>query len=695
MSLGFVQTHPLWFVLLCLILSLVYAALLYYKNKSNGFSTGLTLRLSSEWFLVVSLLAFILLSPLLLKLIRYLEVPLIIFALDQSQSIISGADSIYYQYEFQNEKERFFKVLDSIFNVRNYQFGETFRESETQGFNDRLTNISNIFAGIEKLYSNRNVGAVIVASDGIFNRGSNPVLLASGFSYPVYTLALGDTLPKPDMVVKRLNHNRIAYMGNQFPLEVEVEARQMHGKTTRMLLRRGNETLQERSLKFRTNHHFETLLLELQSDRPGMQRYSVELVPAGGEENTKNNRQEFYIEVIDSRQKVLLLANNLHPDLCSIKMALDENDNYEVNFSLINDFAGQVEGYNLVILHQLPSATFSVANIMQRLGRSQVPALFIVGAQTSITAFNQARTGLIITPRSVGFVETQPSINPSFSLFSPGPESIEIIKHLPPLHSPFAVYQASAGAHILLYQKIGTAITDQPLLLFSVAGTQKSGVIAGEGIWRWRLNDFLRNRSHKAIYNLIWRMVQYVSVKEDKNLFRVRADHFVYKTDNRVFDAELYNPGFGLVNEPAVQLVITNQTGVRYNYEMGQTTNAYRLIAGSFSPGDYTLEASTSLGGVFHKASGKFSVAALNIENLNTIADHNLLHQMADLSGGKMIFKGQWEQLAQSINERDDLRPIMYSQKEFYVLINLKAVFALLLLLLAAEWFLRKWKSSY
>ncbi len=68
---------------------------------------------------------------------------------------------------------------------------------------------------------------------------------------------------------------------------------------------------------------------------------------------------------------------------------------------------------------------------------------------------------------------------------------------------------------------------------------------------------------------------------------------------------------------------------------------------------------------------------------------------MADLSGGKMIFKGQWEQLAQSINERDDLRPIMYSQKEFYVLINLKAVFALLLLLLAAEWFLRKWKSSY
>jgi hypothetical protein len=38
---------------------------------------------------------------------------------------------------------------------------------------------------------------------------------------------------------------------------------------------------------------------------------------------------------------------------------------------------------------------------------------------------------------------------------------------------------------------------------------------------------------------------------------------------------------------------------------------------------------------------------------------------------------------------------LMYSQKEFHELINLKAVFVILLVLLAAEWFIRKWNGSF
>jgi hypothetical protein len=462
-----------------------------------------------------------------------------------------------------------------------------------------------------------------------------------------------------------------------------------------LVISRGNETLVSRNLQFNSNLHNETILFQLEADKTGMQRYSVELLPVEGEVSTLNNRQDFFIEVIDSRQKVLILANSPHPDVGALRMALDENDNYEVTTSLINEFNGQVETYNLVILHQLPSAQNSAREIIQRLERSQVPVLYVVGAKSAVNALNALSAGLTITPRSADFTEAQPAINPSFALFTLGEKTVQIISQLPPLNVPFAAYQISAGANILLFQKIGAVVTEQPLFLFFDRAERKTGIIAGEGIWRWRMQAFAKMGSHQPIDELIWRMVQYLSVKEDKNLFRLKTDHFVFETDPVIIDAELYNASFELVNEPLVQLTIINEQGIRFSYEMGRTSNAYRLNAGNFPPGEYTYQALTSHAGQVHEASGKFNVSALNLEGLRTIADHNLLFQISQSSGGEMFYPGQWSQLADALNNRDDILPLMYSQKEFHELINLRAVFLLLLLLLSAEWFLRKWNGSF
>jgi hypothetical protein len=695
LSLRFIQSFPLGFVLLCLLAGLIYAGLLYYHNRRFDFSKPVLTALSVLRFLAVSLLAMMLLSPLLQKLTRYVEEPLLIFAQDSSQSVVLSPDSAYFQGEYFIEKDRFIAAMGRKFDVRSYHFGEAFRESDNLVFSDRFTDISDVFSGVQSLYSNRNVGAVVLASDGIYNRGSNPVFLSDNLTYPVFTMALGDTLPRRDLVIKRVNHNRITYLGNQFPVEVEIEARELAGQTSRLRVSRGGETLFTRNLQFGSNLHLETIMLELEADSPGMQRYSVELSPVEGEISTVNNRQDFFIEVIDSRQKVLILANSPHPDIGALRMALDGNDNYEVTSALFSEFNGQVESFNLIIFHQLPSARHPLRELTERMERNEVPALFIVGTQTSIAALNNMRTGLTISSRSGDFSEAQPAFNENFALFTLDEKITALIPQLSPLYVPFALYQTAAGANKLLFQKIGAVVTEQPLLLFSEVGGRKSGVISGEGIWRWRLQAFSRTGSNAAFDELVWRMVQYLSLKEDKNLFRLKADHFLYETDPAIFEAELYNPSYELVNDPAVNLIITNEGGVNFTYEMGRTANAYRLNAGTFPPGEYSYEARTSFGGALQQASGRFSVSALNIEGLRTMADHNLLFQVAENSGGAMFYPGQWEQLAEAINAREDILPVMYSQKEFHELINLKAVFFILMLLLAAEWFVRKWNGSY
>jgi hypothetical protein len=695
--LGFkiLLNYPTWLILLCLAAGVGYAAILYYRNRNDGFGRSLTWLMASLRFLAVFFIAMLLLGPLMERLNRFVEEPLLIFVQDNSQSIADAAGRSFDLEAYLSEKERFLEKASGHFDVRHYSFGESFSPAGDFRFEERLTDMSDVFSSVESFYSNRNIGAVILASDGIYNRGLNPVNQTMALTFPVYTIAMGDTVPRRDLVVTRLRHNRFTYLGNVFPVEVFVEARQAAGLSSRLSVSRDGTILDSKVITFSSDHHQQTLLFELEADEPGMQRYLVSMEAVEEEISLENNSQSFYIEVIDGRQKVLLLSNAPHPDLGALKLALESQDNYEVTSSLAGDFDGAPEAYNLVILHQLPSASHRIRSVIDRLEAEQIPVLFIIGGQTDLDAYNNLQTGLAVLPRSTDLVEALPSLHNNFALFSLSESAMTTISSLPPLFSPFAQYEQAGGLSVLLYQRIGQVTTGQPLLAFSDSGSRKVATIAGEGLWRWRLHAYLRDSSHAAFDELISRMVQYLSVQEDKSLFRLSMPRLLYENDPVIMEAELYNRSYELVNEPEIQLTILNEDGVAFPYVMARTTNAYQLDAGSFPPGEYTYVAVTTLGAESFREEGRFSVSPLNQESLRTIADHNLLYQMAMNSDGMLVFPGEWDALEEHLLNRTDIRPVMYTRRTLDELINMKALFFVLLMLLSLEWFARKRSGSY
>jgi hypothetical protein len=92
---------------------------------------------------------------------------------------------------------------------------------------------------------------------------------------------------------------------------------------------------------------------------------------------------------------------------------------------------------------------------------------------------------------------------------------------------------------------------------------------------------------------------------------------------------------------------------------------------------------------------GQFTVSALNIEKTNTVANHNILYNLAVNSGGAMVYPGQMNELLYMINNREDIKPVIYSQKRYFELINYPLVLIILLLLIGSEWFVRKRAGSY
>lgn len=180
MKLSIVTEAPSWFTLLCLLTGGVYAALLYFRDrKYEGISKRILYFLSFLRFITVSLLAFLLLSPLLKTIFREVEKPVIVIATDHSESIVSGKDSAYYQNEFIPELVKLEQSLSEKFTVVHYSFGDHFAEGEDSAFTHKETDFATLFDELETRYSNRNLGAVILASDGIFNRGVSPVYSAT------------------------------------------------------------------------------------------------------------------------------------------------------------------------------------------------------------------------------------------------------------------------------------------------------------------------------------------------------------------------------------------------------------------------------------------------------------------------------------------------------------------------------------
>ena len=224
----------------------------------------------------------------------------------------------------------------------------------------------------------------------------------------------------------------------------------------------------------------------------------------------------------------------------------------------------------------------------------------------------------------------------------------------------------------------------------------KIGIIAGEGVWRWRLYDYMQNKNFDAFNELMNKTVQYLAVKGDKRPFQVSLPKNIFQDNESVtFDAQLYNANYELVNTPDVDLKIKSEDGREYPFKFNKTDNYYTLNAGFLPVGSYTYTASVRLGANAYKAEGRFSISPLQLEELRTVADHKVMYQLATQHQGQMYHAGDFEKIADDILAKNQLKPILYDTFLTESAINLRWIFFLILLLLSAEWFMRKYLGGY
>ncbi|UKN01627.1 VWA domain-containing protein [Paracrocinitomix mangrovi] len=682
--------HPAWLIL-ATVIAFGYAFFLYRKDelladvKKNIRLTMAFLRFASVW-----LICMLLIGIIVENFVDRKEKPLVFIAQDNTESILLNNDSAYYKGEYLDQLKQFSADLGEEFEVVEYNFSDVLNEGLNADYSGKLTDLSLVFNQIFDQYTNRNIGAIVLASDGIYNSGANPIYAIARKSFiPVFTVGLGDTNQVKDLKIESVKHNDIAFLGNQFPVQVNIAHTKCKDETVKVGIYQSDKLISEKTVKLSKDEEQISLDYILSAGKIGYQKYTVKTTVLDREFSELNNISNFYVEVIDGRQQLLVAHNGPHPDISALRYVIENNKNYEVNVLPIDEVK-ETSKYDLIILHNYQPTN---QNINDVINSGSVPCLFIVGNNSNIRALETAKIGFSgnkTDVEEVGF-----TLNSNFKDILLSPETVRMLNSAPPLQVPFGNFNFSGGSNVLAYQKIGNIILDKPLIYFTQKNNSRIGVIMGEGIWRWRLHDQSRNGSTTNFEDFIGKIITYLAVKENKDPFKVHLKNEYSESENVVVKAELYNKSFDLINEPEVKFEYTNEAGKTFEPYFVRVGKHYQLDLGKLPQGIYEWKASTSFQGANYEKKGTFLVREVKIESLNNQADHRLLMNLAENSGGAFYIPSQLDELSSDIQNRDELVTVVYQERSFDDLIDYKWLLLLIVALLSAEWFLRKYNGAY
>lgn len=682
-----------YYLLIGLPLALLFTYVLYRNNPLKLEKKWIRLLLFSLRFSALTIF-FILFLGYWLNWIRIrTDKPVLAIALDNSQSILLSKDSAFYKNELPAKFLQLTDQLSEKFELRYYLFGNATRLSAKPDYTDNRTDLASVIREINTAYEGSHLGGIVLCSDGIYNQGVNPVALTDQLTCPVYTVAMGDTNRYKDAQLKNPIYNKTVFAGNPITLRFDLAAYKCRGEQSELILLHNNIPVKRERIQYTTDPFFKTLTFNAASGKEGLQQYALVLQPLKGESSVTNNRLDFIIQVIKNKQKIGIIGAHPHPDLAALRSGILNNEQYELLQLELNP-ASLDPSMSLIVAHQIPGLKGEGLDLIKEAQKKKIPVLFILGAQSGLSYLPALTNNqfYILNNRPV-MNEVLPVLNTDFTYFTLTEEDANILQKFPPLLAPHGRYKTGGEVSVMLYQQIGMVSSDIPLLFFFNQNQVRNGVLCAEGFWKWKLNDYALSKQ-QTTQSLLNKTLQYLVEKNDRSPFRVIAEKQVDESDMVQFDAELYNASNERVNTPDPVLRITHQNGKTYAYTFNKTDNAYSLNAGQFTPGTYTYQASVQFGEKAYQAKGQFMVQPARIEFLETTANHQLLFELANATGGKMVYPAQLNQLADLINQNDKIVPLSYQQEDLINLMHLKFIFWIVLGILTLEWMIRKWNGS-
>ena len=673
-------TQTVFLLIIAAIAALLVALFQYIfkvknRSKKNWFFAFLR-------FLTVFTILALLINPQITVNKTSIEKPDLILLADQSKSI-----------DYLEQQENLNKTLQELknnselqnrFNISVYGFGENLKDSLSAKPEETQTQIYETLKNVQKIHRKPN-SPIVVLTDGNQTFGSNYSFFKSKNEQPIYALPFGDTTQVDDLKIQRVNANKYAYLNNKFPIEILVNYSGEFPKTSQLRVLRGKETIFSKTISFTKEKSSQFISFEVKASKVGLHGYTASLSPFQTEKNKANNRKSFVVETIDQKTNVLLVSEIAHPDIAALKRSVESNERRKLIVKKPQQVT-DISDYQLLILYQ-PKATFK--QLYELADNSKIQLLTVTGNQTDWNFLNRLKRKY--QKASLNKVqEIIPVLSESFEIFNTDKFNL---KKYPPVESSFGNETLIPPYETLLYKQIANVNTKEPLLAFWKENNVSEAVLFGEGFWKWRLANYKRDTNFESFDAFFGKIIQYLSNKKQRQRLRANYETTYYSNNSIKITAEYFNKSFEFeVNGKLLLSVSDLDKEFTKKVPMVLKGTYYEADLSGLSAGNY--EFTISVQGSKIATSGRFNVMDFDIEKQYFRPNIENLSALTEKNNGALFYNNQIETLIQNLKSNEQFKPIQKSKSQKIPLISWQYILAFLLILLAVEWFLRKFNGQ-
>ena len=542
--------------------------------------------------------------------------------------------------------------------------------------------------------------ALIFISDGIYNTGRNPTGLINRFPIPIYTIAIGDTTRMDDIIVQRVSHNETANINSRTVVTSTIVNEGFPDTELSVQLRKEGDVLEEKSIITTGSRSAHEVSFELELEEEGLQQFDVHVPEIEGEWTTENNTQPFAIDVRDDRTRIMLMAFEIHPDVRALRSILATDQSIELDYRTWVGEQRFSEGpmpdrpdtLDLIVYYGYPHAELPSSLRGDILEFSEnLPSVFFSSPSTDYNRLSGDFSGTIPLDGAAGRYNSMQPVVPEEQNHAIL-ELPEIdFNRLPDLRVPDRTLEARSGSETLMTGSFRGTDTGSPLLSVRTTGNIRTAQFTGHGLYRWYLSD--NDQTREFAIELVNNITKWTATAADDDLLDISPVTQTFEqTDDVILEARLQNESGEDEPDGTIDVTIEGDDIETSQYTMSnEGLGRYRLNIGRLPEGLYSYSAVAEKDGrQLDEKSGEFSVGGANIELVDTQRNDELLRYMAGETGGRFLTHEQSDQIHQILEEDGLFEERIETSEDQLLAYQNPLWFILVLLLLTAEWVIRK-----
>lgn len=695
-----------------LLISIIAITLYTYKTTIPAISNTKRNILMTLRIIGLSILLFLIFNPTL-NIISSKDIEAkISYFIDNSSSVLGIVE------ENKSQVKDLLNNLDLNENSDLYKFDNEVlkindRKTDSIDFKGTYTNLSEVFSKISSYSVNDNVNANVLITDGNFNTGRNPLIDLDYIDTPVFIIGVGDTTKIKDLSVYNILTNRIAYVKNAIPVEVNLEVFSIDTGKIDVILFENNISIDTIDINIFENQSNYNITFEYIPQSAGEKRITASASGNFEEDNLKNNQISEYVKVLDDKRNIVLFSGSPNSDLSFLVNELSNKENVKLtkyiqknqgNF-YNNPQVQEIIESQLIILQNFPNKYTSndlISKINKELEKGK-SLVYFFGPDVDINKLKLLADYLpfeVISHNPKEFQVqanlTENSLGESILRIDGTDESIWT--DLPAIFKTETFVKLKSGSKMLLNLKMNSSILNEPMLISSEINNKKSIALMAYGLYRWRLLGYVKesaigNIPEKDVYfELINNILKWVSIKDKEQQFVINTNKKEYSSGENVeFTAQLYDDSYNPLDEGEINIEIENGNEKRELILTSIGNGKYKSAISGLQSGNYNYKANAKYSNkVIGYQQGIFNIGDTPLEFLKTDLNEKLLKEIAEKSGGAYYHISEIKNIKDKIEEKVNLKSIPSFTKEDIVFREKYWILIIPIILFTIEWLIRK-----